>query len=157
MTQTRKNLLWLLLSVAVIALDQFTKYLVLNHLNFGQPVVIFPWLNMLLDYNTGASFGFLNQAGGWQSGFFATVALVVSLIIFIWLYRLPANQAWTAAGLSFVLGGALGNLIDRIRFGHVIDFISVHFGNWHFAVFNIADSAITVGAILMILSVLLKK
>jgi signal peptidase II len=150
-------LLWLVLALAVVLLDQFTKALALEHLEYGRPVTMLPVLNLTLQYNTGAAFSFLSDAGGWQRWFFSAVAILASLLISVWLTRLERGEVMLAAGLSLILGGALGNLWDRLALGHVVDFISVHYQGWYFPTFNVADSAVTVGAGLMILDAILQS
>ena len=152
----QRLLLWLIVSAVVVILDQWTKALALAHLEYGQPVKLLPVLNMTLQYNTGAAFSFLSDAGGWQRWFFSAVAIVVSLGICVWLARLPREEKLLALSLSLILGGAIGNLWDRLLLGHVVDFISVHYQRWYFPTFNVADSAVTVGAILMILDAILQ-
>jgi signal peptidase II len=121
------------------------------------PVELFPGLNFMLAYNTGAAFSFLAEAGGWQRWFFVVLALVVSIFIVLWIKRLTVAERWVAAGLALVLGGALGNVADRIIFGYVVDFIDVYYGQWHWPAFNVADSAITVGVVLLLIDGLSKK
>jgi signal peptidase II len=151
---------WLWLGVAVMALDQWTKWLVVERLEeFGPPVVLLPVLEFMRLHNTGAAFSFLSDAGGWQRWLFIGLGVAVSGGILVWLRRLPAKgQGLLAAGLSLIVGGALGNVIDRVVHGHVIDFIRVHYDPWSFdfPAFNVADSAITVGAALIILDNLLE-
>ena len=143
---------WLLVSVAVIALDLYTKQLASSALVLYRPHEVFSWLNMTLAHNYGAAFSFLSSAGGWQRWFFVVLASVVSAVLVVWLWRIRAsNLPVLSAGLTLVLGGAVGNLVDRIRLGYVTDFIQVWFGNWAFPSFNVADSAITVGAALLII------
>ncbi len=141
---------WLWLSGLVIVLDQISKWLAERFLEPFVPVPVMPSFNLTLVYNKGAAFSFLSQAGGWQRWFFSGLAIAVSVFIILWLRRLHARDTWTAAGLSLVLGGAIGNLIDRLIYGHVIDFIDVFYSTYHFPTFNVADSAITVGATLLI-------
>lgn len=142
---------WLGLSAAVIALDQATKVLVLDRLEPSVPHAVIPGvLNWTLAFNTGAAFSFLADAGGWQRWGFSALAFVVSAVLVVWLARTPRNDWRTALPLALVLGGAIGNLIDRLRFGHVTDFIQVYWREWFFPAFNVADSAITVGAVLLI-------
>ena len=141
---------WLWLSATVVILDQVSKGLAEHWLQLHVQHPIFPFFNLTLVYNTGAAFSFLSQAGGWQRWFFSALAIIVSTIIVVWLKRLHSDQRWLAIGLSLVLGGALGNLIDRLRFGHVVDFIDVYYKTFHWPTFNIADSAITVGATLLV-------
>lgn len=146
---------WLLVIVVAIVLDQYTKYLAESLLNYAQPVAWLPVLDMTLHYNRGAAFSFLNEAGGWQRWFFTALAFAVSGYLLVWLMKLRREQWLLSLALSLVAGGALGNVIDRIRFGHVVDFISVHWGSSYFPTFNVADAAITVGAACLILDMLL--
>ena len=148
---------WLWLTLFVIGADQWTKRLVVDNLNEFDSVVLLPVLEFMRLHNTGAAFSFLSNASGWQRWFFIALAICVSLGIFIWLWRLPARgKNLLAAGLCLVMGGALGNVIDRVRFGHVVDFIRVHYQAWYFPAFNLADSAITIGAGLLILDTFLQ-
>ncbi len=153
----RNALPWLWLTLAVIVADQLTKYLADTHLDYGQPVAVLPFLNWTLVYNEGAAFSFLSSAGGWQRWVFTTLALAVSALLVYWLRQTPRNQPWVALPYALILAGALGNVIDRIRFGHVVDFVDVHWGGWHFPAFNIADSAISIGAAILILGLLLAR
>ena len=146
--------LWFGIAAAVVLLDQWTKNLALVQLDYGRPVPLLPVLNLTLQYNQGAAFSFLSDAGGWQRWFFSIVALVASVVIAVWLARLKPHDRLLAVSLSLILGGAIGNLWDRLQFGHVVDFISVHYHNWYFPTFNVADSAVSVGAALMILDAL---
>jgi signal peptidase II len=146
---------WLGVSVLVVALDAFTKQRVSEALELYRPVEVLSWLNITLAHNYGAAFSFLSDAGGWQRWFFVGLASVVSLVLLVWLLRLPRREWRTGLGLSLVLGGAIGNLIDRIQLGYVVDFIDVHFGGWHYPAFNVADSAITCGVILLLIDALL--
>lgn len=149
---------WLWLSLLVLALDQGSKWMALSSLEAYQPHVVTSFLNWTLMYNSGAAFSFLSDAGGWQRWFFVAVALGMSLVLSVWLLRLKAGEGWLAAGLALIVGGALGNLVDRTLLGHVVDFIQVSipaiplaiFNPW--PAFNVADSAIFVGvAILLIM------
>lgn len=115
-----------------------------------RPVSVMPMLNMTLSFNTGAAFSFLHDQSGWQRWFFAALALVVSGALVVWLARLGRSFGWQGLGIALILGGAVGNLIDRLAYGHVIDFIDVYYGDWHWPAFNIADSGITVGAVILI-------
>jgi len=143
---------WLWLSLFVVGLDQATKYLILENFAEYEELVLLPVLDLIRLHNSGAAFSFLSNAGGWQRWFFLALGVGVSVGILVWLRRLPARgQHLLAAGLACVLGGALGNVIDRARFGYVVDFIHVHWGNAYFPAFNVADSAITIGAGLLIL------
>lgn len=149
---------WLWLSAVVIAVDQLTKWMAEANLELHEPFAVFPHLNMMLAYNEGAAFSFLAGMGGVQRWIFATLAVVVSVFIINWLRKLRKEQVWTAVGLALVLGGAIGNLIDRLLYGKVIDFIDFYLNfnvplllnNGHFATFNVADIAITIGAVLLV-------
>ena len=142
-------LLWLGLSSFLLILDQLTKVIAKNSLFEGvsQPVTSF--LNWTLVYNSGAAFSFLAQAGGWQRWFFTSVGIIAALIM-IWLIRKNSHQTIFSLALSLVLSGAIGNVIDRIIYGAVVDFVDVHYMGWHWPAFNIADSAISIGVILLI-------
>ena len=142
---------WLWLSGLVIALDQLSKQLAEAFLILHQPLPVLPWFNLTLMYNPGAAFSFLANAGGWQRWFFLCLALAISVVLLIWLMRLQRQQHWQALALALILGGAIGNVIDRALFGHVIDFIQVYYERWYFPAFNIADSAITVGAVVLVI------
>jgi signal peptidase II len=142
---------WLWLTAGVVALDQATKFLVTRFLELYERVVVLPVLDFTLLHNTGAAFSMLAGASGWQRWFFIGLASVVSLVLLVWLWRLPRGQRMLSVALSLILGGALGNLIDRVRFGYVVDFIHAHWGTAYFPAFNIADSCITIGAGLLIL------
>jgi signal peptidase II len=151
------SLLWFALAVLVIVLDHYTKALATSGLTYGQPFRIFWWLNLTLQHNTGAAFSFLNDAGGWQRYFFSISAVGISAALAVWLYLMPRGQWLLALGLALILGGALGNLWDRVALGYVVDFISVHYENHMFPAFNVADSAISVGAALMLLDSFLHR
>ena len=144
------SLRWYALALLVVVADQFTKALAEGHLDYGQPVEVFFWFNLTLQYNTGAAFSFLSDAGGWQRYFFSAVAVSISLGLVVWLFTMSRRDKLLALSLALILGGALGNLWDRLVLGHVVDFISVHYAGYFFPAFNLADSAITVGAALMI-------
>ena len=154
MAAKKSALIWLWLALAVFVVDFATKQLAENMLNYGQAVNLLPVLDFTLLYNPGAAFSFLADQGGWQRWFFTTISVGVSLMLIIWLKRLPRGQVLLPSALSLILGGAIGNLFDRLVYGHVVDFISVHWDKSYFPAFNIADSAITVGAVLMALDVL---
>lgn len=143
---------WLALAVAVLATDQYSKHLImLNFLEFER-LVLLPVLELMRLHNDGAAFSFLSGAGGWQRWMFIVIGLSVSAGITVWLIRLPAKgHGLLAAGLALVLGGALGNVTDRILWGHVVDFIRVHYQDWYFPAFNAADSAISIGVGLLLL------
>ncbi len=139
------------LSGLVIVLDQVTKFLAKTLLTFHQPMPVLPSFNLLLTYNTGAAFSFLAGAGGWQRWFFLGLGLLVSIGLIVWLRRLKPTETRLAAALALILGGAIGNLIDRAWLGQVIDFIQLYYQHWYWPAFNLADSAITVGAALLVL------
>jgi signal peptidase II len=141
---------WYILAALVVVLDQYTKVLAESALEYGRPVEVFSWFNLTLQYNTGAAFSFLSDAGGWQRYFFSGVAIIISAGLVVWLYVMPRGQLLLAMALGLILGGALGNLWDRLVLGHVVDFISVHYGGRFFPAFNIADAAISVGAAFMV-------
>lgn len=153
----RLGLLWI--TVLVLVLDQVSKAYFEGTLSLYQQIVVIPDLfSWTLAYNTGAAFSFLADSSGWQRWLFALIAIVVSAVLVIWLKRLKPSDTWLAIALALVLGGALGNLYDRIVLGHVIDFILVHWQNrWYFPAFNLADSAITVGAIMLALDMFKTK
>ncbi len=144
------NMKWLLVSAVVLALDLYTKALASEHLVLHQRVPVFPGFNLTLMHNTGAAFSFLHGAGGWQRWFFTGIALVVSVFILGWLRRLRREQWGLAFALSLILGGALGNLWDRLTLGYVVDFIEVYYRDWYWPAFNLADSAIFLGAVILI-------
>ena len=148
------SLKWLWLSVVVIALDQLTKIVAAASLDLHESVVVMPLFNFTLAHNTGAAFSFLSDAGGWQRWFFTVIAVVVSVAIIMWMKRLDDKQRWLAIALALILGGALGNVWDRITLGYVIDFIDWYYGDWHWPAFNIADSAITIGAVMLAIDAL---
>lgn len=137
---------WLWLSVCVILLDQVTKAMVTSALNLYERIELLPILDLTRLHNTGAAFSLLANAPGWQRWFFIIFGLIVSVALMVWLRRLRSGDTLLALGLSLVLGGALGNVIDRVWLGHVIDFIYVHWQDAYFPAFNVADSAITIGA-----------
>lgn|SRR5687768_2893872 len=147
---------WLLLSLLVIALDQLTKHIALAALEPYSPLSVIPGLlNWTLAFNPGAAFSFLAGADGWQRWLFTALAIGVSLVLAVWLSRTPRRDWRNAAPLALVIGGALGNLIDRLRLGHVVDFVQVYWREWAFPAFNVADSAISIGAVMLILFSLL--
>ena len=142
---------WLLLRSLVIVLDWHTTTWASEALVLYRPQEVLSWLNITLAHNYGAAFSFLSDAGGWQRWMFSILAAVVSLVLLIWLIRLPRSEWITAMSLALIIGGAIGNLIDRIQLGYVVDFIDVYYKDWHYPAFNVADSAITVGVVLLLL------
>ena len=144
-----KNYRWLIRAIIVIVLDQWTKALASQHLVLFEPVAIIPFFNLTLMHNIGAAFSLLEQAGGWQRWFFVGIAIIASIAILIWLYKLPTRKG-AVTGLCLILGGALANLWDRITLGYVVDFLDFYWGNYHWPAFNVADSAIVIGVFLLI-------
>lgn len=144
------GLRWLWLTVLVIALDQASKLWISTHFDLFDRVELLPFLNLVLVYNPGAAFSFLSDASGWQRWFFTGLALVVSGVLLVWMRRLRRIERAPAIGLALILGGALGNVLDRLQHGHVVDFIDVYYRDWHWPAFNVADSAISIGVVLLI-------
>ena len=142
---------WYGLAAVIVLLDHYTKGLASSQLDYGRPVQIFSWFNMTLQHNTGAAFSFLSDAGGWQRYFFTIVSAAISVGLVATLSLISRQNRFLALSLALILGGALGNLWDRVALGYVVDFISVHYQGRYFPAFNIADSAISVGAGLMLL------
>jgi len=147
------HLPWLLLSVLILVVDRVTKDIFEGTLSMYQRIEVIPgYFDWTLAYNTGAAFSFLADAAGWQRWFFAAIAIVVSVVLVVWLKRLKRHETLLAVALAMILGGALGNLYDRVVLGHVVDFILVHWqSRWFFPAFNLADTFITIGAILLAL------
>jgi len=146
---------WMVIAAAIVAADQATKWAIVEWVPLYDRVPINSFMNLTHQKNEGAAFSFLANAGGWQRWFFVVLASVVSGVIAVWIWRIrKEGQVILSMGLAFVLGGAVGNLIDRIRLGHVTDFIQVWFGNWAFPSFNVADAGISVGAALLIIDAL---
>ena len=152
MSASSPNIKWLWISLLVVAADQTTKQIAEAQLTPHQAVNLLPFFDWYLTYNTGAAFSFLADAGGWQRWLFTAIAIIMSVLIVQWIRKLPAEDNLPAISLCLILGGAIGNLIDRIFLGHVIDYIQVWLGTYPFPAFNIADAAISVGAALLILS-----
>ena len=149
---------WLPLSLAVVVLDQLTKAVVMRHIGYGTYVSVLPVLDFTLRYNPGAAWSMLAEATGWQRWLFSGLALVVSVAILVWLRRLDGrSRSWLAVAVALILAGAVGNLIDRLWLGQVVDFIVAHWGEHQFPAFNVADSAITIGAGLMLFDALTDK
>lgn len=142
---------WLWLSLLAVILDQASKLTIAGSMQLYESIEIMPFFKLTYVHNTGAAFSFLSEAGGWQRWFFAGLALVIGAVIAVWLARLKKHETLLAVALALVLGGAVGNLIDRLAYGYVIDFLDVYYQSWHWPAFNIADSAITLGVILMLL------
>jgi signal peptidase II len=155
-TNRGRAAIWLLLSALVVLADQLSKSYITSHYGEFEFTTVLPILDITRMHNVGAAFSFLATASGWQRWLFITLAVVVSIGIVVWLYRMPRSQGLLACGLALVLGGAIGNVIDRIRLGAVVDFIHFHWDRAYFPAFNIADSAITVGAACLILDAMLE-
>ena len=152
MIEKRKFLLgYAVLVFLLVTLDAFSKDVVQRSLADGSSIDLLPFLQLVLVYNRGAAFGFLGEASGWQLPFFAAVGAIVSIVIVIRLVRAAATQKWFEVALVLILAGAIGNLIDRIRVGYVVDFIEFYYGVWRFPAFNVADMAIFIGALMLIL------
>lgn len=147
---------WYALAAVIILLDQISKQWVSAALTYGEPVVFTSFFNFTLLHNPGAAFSFLSTAGGWQRWFFAVLAAAISIVLVVWLTRV-AHRRYEALALALILGGALGNLYDRVLLGYVVDFIVVHYQDNYWPAFNIADSAITGGAALLIIDMLFVK
>ena len=142
---------YLIISAIVIGLDQVTKWLMVSWLALYETVAIMPYFNLTMAHNHGAAFSFLAQAGGWQRWFFIVLAIVISTVLLVWLSKLKPEAKLEAVSLSLILGGAIGNVIDRIYYGYVIDFLDVYIGNSHWPAFNVADAAICIGAVVLII------
>ena len=148
-------LLWLGVALLVVIIDQFTKVLVVGFYQLGDSSHISSFFNLVRAHNSGAAFSFLAGASGWQRWFFSALGLAAAVLI-VWLLKSHAGQRLFAFALALILGGAIGNVIDRLLYGYVVDFLDFHWRNWHFPAFNVADSAITVGAACLILDELLR-
>ena len=146
---------WLGLAFIILIADQFTKVLIVGYYQLGDSTQITSFFNLVRWHNTGAAFSFLAGASGWQRWFFTVLGLLAAAVI-VWMLKSHAGQKLFAFALACILGGALGNVIDRILYGHVVDFLDFHWRGWHFPAFNIADSAITIGAVCLILDELLR-
>ncbi|PHR51834.1 signal peptidase II [Cycloclasticus sp.] len=145
---------WLGLSLLVIVLDQVSKLWVVASFSLYESIDVMPFVNLTYVHNKGAAFSFLSTAGGWQRWFFVAIASIATLILVIWLSRLKPKEKWMAVSLSLILGGAIGNLYDRVAYGYVIDFIDVYYNSYHWPVFNIADSAISIGVVMMLIDMI---
>ncbi|MBN2872012.1 MAG: lipoprotein signal peptidase [Halothiobacillaceae bacterium] len=146
----RASLRWLWLSFGVVVVDQLTKWAALVGLDYARPVEILPFFNFTLLYNTGAAFSFLADHDGWQRWFFVFLAVVITAVLLGWLAFGAIRDRRVQAGITLVIGGAVGNVIDRVAYGHVVDFLDFHVAGWHWPAFNIADATITIGVMLII-------
>jgi signal peptidase II len=154
--EPRTALVWIWLSALVVALDQLAKWFIVNHFALFEILPAGPVLDITRLHNEGAAFSLLAQAGGWQRWFFVSLASVIGVAIVWWLYTLPARgQPWLSIGLALILGGAVGNAYDRLMHGHVVDFLHFHWNLAYFPAFNLADIAITTGAIMLIIDALM--
>jgi len=155
----KRAIIWLALALVVAVLDQMTKLMVVDNLMLYQRIPVLPFFDFVLLHNTGAAFSFLSDAAGWQNWLFTGVAAIVSVGITWWLVTLPrTGRKVLAIGLALVLGGAIGNLIDRVLYGYVVDFLLFYYRDWSYPAFNIADSAITCGVVLILFDgVILEK
>lgn len=145
---------WLWLSLFVLILDQASKQLAEASLQLSERIPLLPFFNLTLAYNEGAAFSFLSDEGGWQRWLFSGLALLVTLVLVVWMKRLRSDERLLAIALALIIGGALGNLVDRMLWGHVIDFLDLYYRQWHWPAFNLADSAIVLGVSLFILDTL---
>lgn len=148
---------YVLISIVVCFFDQLTKIMVVKKLTLYASIHILPQIDFTLMYNTGSAFSFLSTSGSWHLWFFLIFSLIMSVVICVWMLKTPLAESIQLLSLSLILGGAVGNLIDRIHYGHVIDFIDVYYNQYHWPAFNIADSAISVGAVLFLCYGLLSK
>jgi signal peptidase II len=137
--------------VAIVVLDQLTKYSISQGFSLYESIQIFPGLNITYVHNTGAAFSFLSDAGGWQRWFFVSFSSIISVGLLVWMKNHPGTKVWMAVSLALIIGGAIGNLIDRVYLGYVIDFIDVYYDKWHWPAFNVADSAISIGIVMLII------
>lgn len=153
----QKPWFWYLTALIIVVLDQASKHAIEAAFEYGETKVFTSFFNFTLAYNTGAAFSFLAEAGGWQRWFFAVIAIAASVLLTVWIARTAQHKPREAFGLAFILGGAIGNLYDRIVHGHVVDFIVVHYQDNYWPAFNLADSAITLGAAVLIIDMLFSK
>ncbi len=148
-------LLWIGIAALIVVADQFSKVLILGSFQYGDSLPITSFFNLVRVHNLGAAFSFLSDAGGWQRWFFTGLGIVAALVM-VWMLRAHAGQRLFCWAISFILGGAIGNVIDRLLHGYVVDFLDLYWGRWHFPAFNVADCAISLGAGLLILDELLR-
>lgn len=141
---------WLIIAATIFGVDQLSKFAAEDWLTPYTPVPITSWFNLNLVYNTGAAFSLLSEAGGWQRWFFVTITLIICVILINWLRQLQDSEVHLGIGITMILGGALGNLYDRLIYGHVVDFLDLYYASYHWPTFNIADASVTGGALLII-------
>lgn len=141
---------WMTIAAIIIIADQITKSIATAELTMYKAVAVMPMFNFTLIHNEGAAFSFLSDAGGWQRWFFTAISFIVSVLLVFWIKKLKAEEKFQAIAFSLILGGAIGNLIDRVRFGYVVDFIEIYYNQYSWPAFNIADSAITIGVVILI-------
>lgn len=160
MLNTRESvggLHWLCLSLVLVILDQVTKFVMVAHIIPYSEHLIFPGFKLTLVYNRGAAFSFLDSAGGWQLWLFILITIIVCVAIGIALQGVKVSRYWFCIALALILGGALGNLVDRLTLGYVIDYFLLYAGSWRWPAFNVADSCICVGAVMLMIDMILKK
>lgn len=149
--QRKLFFIYLLFVLVIVVFDQLSKIWIVQNLQLHHSIPVFPMFSIVRAHNYGAAFGFLNSSPGWQTVFFSTVSLLVSIVLLVWLRQTAATQRQLSIALTLVLGGAIGNLIDRLQYHYVVDFLMLYYGKWQFPAFNVADAAITVGAIILII------
>ena len=147
----KSGLIWLVLSLLLFAVDYMTKAVVVANMKLYESIEILPIFNFTYMHNYGAAFSFLSDAGGWQRWFFSGIAVVISLLLTYWLKKLPAKSWVLCSACSMIIGGAIGNLVDRLVHGYVVDFLHFYYQDWHYPAFNVADIAIVCGAGLLLL------
>jgi len=148
---TKASLPWYGLAIIVVLLDQCSKHYVVANFDYATPLTVTSFFDLTLLHNTGAAFSFLSNAGGWQRWFFAVIAILISAVLIVWLARLDTRKRFEACAIALVLGGAIGNLYDRLLLGYVVDFIVVHYDRYYWPAFNVADSAICIGALMLVI------
>jgi signal peptidase II len=142
---------WVWLSIVIMIIDQVTKFYISQQFELYESIQVIPGINFTYVHKTGAAFSFLSDAGGWQRWLFISLSSGISILLIFWLKKQPSTGIWLAIALALILGGAVGNLIDRIFLSYVIDFVDVYYDKWHWPVFNVADSAISIGVVMLII------
>ena len=148
---------WYLLALIIITLDQLSKHWIQSNFELYERLPLLSFLDFTLVYNEGAAWSFLSDAGGWQRWLFTAISLVVSVVLVVWMARLQANQYLLFIALTLILGGAVGNLIDRVLLGKVVDFVLVYYRDWYFPAFNVADAALSLGTVFMLLDIFINR